>query len=71
MESAFPFIKLISAENMIGYGENQKIQYLNKVFTDSYKSPLSILVIDGLERIIGQSLLFTQWPVLIFFFRTV
>jgi vesicle-fusing ATPase len=53
MASQFPFIKLISAENMVGYGEAQKIQYLNKVFTDSYKSPLSVVVVDGIERILG------------------
>lgn len=53
MASQFPFIKLISAENMVGFGEAQKIQYLNKVFTDSYKSPLSVIVVDGIERILG------------------
>ena len=54
MASEFPFIKLISAENMVGYGEQQKIAYLNKVFTDSYKSPLSVIVVDGIERILGE-----------------
>ncbi|SGY69161.1 BQ5605_C004g02971 [Microbotryum silenes-dioicae] len=52
MASGFPFIKLISAENMIGFNEGAKIQYLNKVFTDSYKSPLSVIVVDGIERIL-------------------
>ncbi|SCV72470.1 BQ2448_4007 [Microbotryum intermedium] len=52
MTSGFPFIKLISAENMIGFNEGAKIQYLNKVFTDSYKSPLSVIVVDGIERIL-------------------
>ncbi|KEI42172.1 uncharacterized protein L969DRAFT_84044 [Mixia osmundae IAM 14324] len=50
--SDFPFIKLISSENMIGYSEAQKINYLNKVFTDSYKSKLSVVVVDGIERIL-------------------
>lgn len=53
MSSGFPFIKLVSAENMVGFSESQKISYLNKVFTDSYKSPLSCIVVDGLERILG------------------
>lgn len=55
MASEFPFIKLISAEAMVGFGEQQKIAYLNKVFTDSYKSPLSVIVVDGIERILGES----------------
>lgn len=54
MASDFPFIKLISAENMIGFSEIQKINYLNKVFTDSYKSPLSVIVVDGIERVLGE-----------------
>lgn len=55
MASQFPFIKLISAENMIGFSEGEKVTRLNKVFTDSYKSPLSVIVVDGIERIIGPS----------------
>lgn len=51
-ESGFPFIKLISAENMIGFSEMAKIQYLNKVFTDAYKSPQAFVVVDNIERII-------------------
>lgn len=54
MASQFPFIKLISAENMVGFNESAKIQYLHKVFSDSYKSPLSVIVIDGIERILGE-----------------
>ncbi|GAA6061702.1 hypothetical protein JCM10212_004934 [Sporobolomyces blumeae] len=52
MASGFPFIKLVSAENMVGFSEAQKISHLNKVFTDSYKSPLSCIVVDGIERIL-------------------
>lgn len=52
MSSQFPFIKLISPENMVGMGESQKIAYLNKVFNDSYKSPLSIIVVDSIEKIV-------------------
>jgi vesicle-fusing ATPase len=51
-ESQFPFIKLASAENMVGFSEMAKIQYLNKIFTDAYKSPLNIVVVDNIERII-------------------
>ncbi len=52
MDSEFPFIKLVSPENMVGMGEMAKVNYLNKVFTDAYKSPQNIVVVDNIERII-------------------
>ncbi|KAI9761566.1 MAG: transport between ER and Golgi ATPase protein [Chaenotheca gracillima] len=52
IESGFPFIKLVSPEAMVGFSEMQKIQHLNKVFMDAYKSPLNIVVLDNIERII-------------------
>ncbi|KAI3620161.1 hypothetical protein CBS9595_002128 [Malassezia furfur] len=52
MASDFPFIKLVAPENMVGMNESGKIAYLHKVFNDAYKSPLSIIVLDSLEKII-------------------
>lgn len=52
LDSGFPFIKLVKAADMVGMNEIQKIQYLSKVFTDAYKSPLNALVIDGIELLI-------------------
>ncbi|KAI8394261.1 P-loop containing nucleoside triphosphate hydrolase protein [Radiomyces spectabilis] len=52
MESEFPFIKLISPETMVGMTESAKINEINKVFNDSYKSPLSVIVIDNIERLL-------------------
>lgn len=37
LESDAPFIKLISAENMVGFSESSKISYMVKVFDDAYK----------------------------------
>jgi len=51
-ESEFPFIRMISPTNMIGYSESRRCQQLLKVFTDSYKSPYSIIFLDDIERII-------------------
>lgn len=51
IDSGYPFIKLISPEDMIGMNEAQKISHLTKVFTDAYKSVLSAVVVDNLERI--------------------
>lgn len=77
LESGFPFVKVVSAENMIGYGESSKCQHIAKVFDDAYKvrkrsiimhhpvhhhyhctetillqSPLSIIVLDEIERLL-------------------
>ena len=52
LESDAPFIKLISAENMVGYSEGAKVSYVSKVFDDAYKSPFSIIVLDDIERLL-------------------
>ncbi|KAK3387541.1 P-loop containing nucleoside triphosphate hydrolase protein [Podospora didyma] len=53
MKSDFPFIKLITPASMVGFrDELAKKDYLHKIFTDAYKSPLSMLIIDNLERMI-------------------
>ena len=51
-KSEFPFIRKISADEMIGMGEASKVEYISSVFLDSYKSSLSIILIDDLERVI-------------------
>ena len=38
---------------MVGFSEPQKVAAINKVFADSYKSPLSVTVVDNLERLLG------------------
>ncbi|XP_006456762.1 hypothetical protein AGABI2DRAFT_188589 [Agaricus bisporus var. bisporus H97] len=50
--SEYPFIKLISPDRMVGYTETQKVQAITKTFSDSYKSPLSLVVVDNIERLI-------------------
>ncbi|EJD48531.1 AAA-domain-containing protein [Auricularia subglabra TFB-10046 SS5] len=50
--SGFPFIKLISPDTMVGFSEAQKVATINKVFMDSYKSPLSVIVVDNIERLL-------------------
>ena len=58
--SQFPFIKLISPESMIGFSAQQKIAAMHKVFSDSYKSPLSVVVVDNIERLLGKYVSETQ-----------
>ncbi|KAJ2656742.1 transport between ER and Golgi ATPase protein [Coemansia sp. RSA 1200] len=51
-ESGYPFVKLVSPENMVGFTDSQRIAAITKVFNDSYKSPLSLIVIDNIERLL-------------------
>lgn len=51
--SEFPFIKLITPDNMVGFSDTQQVSAISKVFADSYKSPLSVIVLDNIERLLG------------------
>ncbi|KUM63348.1 hypothetical protein ACN42_g3755 [Penicillium freii] len=52
IDSGFPFIKLISPEDMVGFSEPAKISHISRIFDSAYKSATSIVVIDNIERII-------------------
>lgn len=52
MESYFPYVKIISAEDLIGTSTFFKVQYILKTFEDAYKSPRSLIILDDLERLI-------------------
>ncbi|KAL3740111.1 hypothetical protein ACJRO7_021400 [Eucalyptus globulus] len=52
IDSGFPFVKFVSAETMIGLHESTKCAQIVKVFEDAYKSPLSIIILDDLERLL-------------------
>ncbi|KAL4857940.1 Vesicle-fusing ATPase [Chlorella vulgaris] len=52
IESGFPFVKIVSAESMVGYSEQSKSSQIAKVFDDAYKSPLSVIVLDDIERLL-------------------
>ncbi|KAF3312512.1 transport between ER and Golgi ATPase protein [Orbilia oligospora] len=52
IDSGYPFIKLLSPEAMVGMNEMGKVSYISKVFMDAYKSALSVVVLDNLERLI-------------------
>ena len=64
-QSQFPFVRLISPENLIGYSESGKINKINKVFEDAYKSKRSLVIVDNIERLldfveIGNSVRFSN-----------
>lgn len=51
-QSGFPYVKLISAEAFVGFSDIGKINKIVKIFEDAYKSPLSLIVLDDIERLI-------------------
>ncbi|KAI3988361.1 hypothetical protein MKX01_012150, partial [Papaver californicum] len=50
--SDFAYVKIISAETMIGLSESSKCAQIVKVFEDAYKSQLGIIVLDDIERLL-------------------
>ncbi|KAB1199510.1 Vesicle-fusing ATPase [Morella rubra] len=52
IDSDFPYVKIVSAEAMIGLHESTKCAQIVKVFEDAYKSPLSIIILDEIERLL-------------------
>ena len=53
LKSEFPFIKMLSAESLVGMSEGAKIATIDNIFRDVYKSPLNVLVIDKIETLIN------------------
>jgi len=51
-KSNFPFVKIISPEKLVGLNEGGKVERISKIFNDAYKSPLSLIILDNIERII-------------------
>ena len=54
MQSGFPFVKMVTPADLVGYRDDfAKKDYVHKAFSDAYKSPASILILDDFERLIG------------------
>jgi len=51
-DSGFPFVKVISPEQFVGYSELKKCNDITKIFEDAYKSPLSLIILDSIERLL-------------------
>jgi len=52
LQSEFSFVKLVSAENFVGYHEVGKIEAIVQIFNDAYRSQQALIVLDDIERII-------------------
>ncbi|OQR70810.1 vesicle-fusing ATPase 1 isoform 2 [Tropilaelaps mercedesae] len=52
LNSGFPFVKLCSPQQMVGYSEPSKCQIIKKIFDDAYKSVQSCVLVDDIERLL-------------------
>ncbi|GLV44463.1 comatose [Carabus blaptoides fortunei] len=50
--SDFPFVKICSPEDMVGFTESAKCLQIRKVFDDAYRSTLSCILVDNIERLL-------------------
>jgi hypothetical protein len=53
LESGFPFVKLLSPKDFVTYNDVARCQLINSTFLDAHKSPLSVIVIDDIERFLS------------------
>ena len=47
----FPFVRVISSDNFVGMSENSKVNAIAKTFDDAYKTKMSCIILDDLERL--------------------
>ena len=47
-----PFVKIVSPNGLVGMSEAAKAAHIARVFDDAHKSPLSLVVLDELERLV-------------------
>ncbi|XP_065212547.1 vesicle-fusing ATPase 1-like isoform X2 [Planococcus citri] len=50
--SDFPFVKVCTPEDMVGFSESAKCLSIRKVFDDAYRSQLSCILVDNIERLL-------------------
>lgn len=52
LNSGFPFVKICSPDDMVGFTESAKCMQIRKIFDDAYRSSMSCIVVDNIERLI-------------------
>ncbi len=50
--SGFPFVKICSPEDMVGFTESGKCNTIRKIFEDAYRSMNSCVIVDNVERLL-------------------
>jgi vesicle-fusing ATPase len=51
LSSGAPLIKLVSPDKIIGFSDAQKVSYIERAFSDAYKSRQSVIVMDRIEAL--------------------
>jgi len=51
-DSGFPFVKICSPDDMVGFTESAKCLQIKKIFDDAYRSMMSCVVVDNIERLL-------------------
>ena len=47
----FPFVRVVSSDNFVGMSENSKVSAIVRIFDDAYKTKMSCVILDDLERL--------------------
>jgi len=50
--SGFPFVKICSPEDMVGFTESAKCMQIRRIFDDAYRSSMSCILVDNIERLL-------------------
>ena len=50
--SDYPYVRRIASDRFVGFSEQAKISAIAKIFEDAYKSDLSCIVLDDIERLV-------------------
>lgn len=50
--SDFPFVKVCTPDDMVGHTETAKCLSIRKIFDDAYRSQLSCILVDNIERLL-------------------
>ncbi|KAL5275179.1 NSF family protein [Megaselia abdita] len=50
--SDYPFVKVCTPDDMVGFTESAKCLQIRKIFDDAYRSTLSCIVVDNIERLL-------------------
>lgn len=52
VDSGFPLIKRLGAEDLLGMPDVGKSRAIHEFFEDAYKSPLALIILDDIERML-------------------
>ena len=50
--SGIPYIKYMSSEDLVGFTDFGKIKVIQNNFNNGYRSPVSLIILDEIERML-------------------